>query len=95
MNPVPEDILRGMLTVLRQHHVVHAAIFGSLAKGQLQESSDIDILVELPRGSSLLDLVALKLNLEEALGKKVDVVTLGALHPQIREKALEEQVVIL
>jgi predicted nucleotidyltransferase len=95
MNVLLEEIKRRALPVLKQHDVVHAAIFGSFSRGESREDSDLDVLVELPSTKSLLDLVALKLDLEDALGKEVDVLTYRALHPRIREKALKEQVAIL
>ncbi len=84
-----------IISVLRQHDVIHAAIFGSFARGEEREDSDLDILVELGEGKSLLDLVALKLDLEELLERKIDVVTHNALHPAIKERVLEEQVAII
>jgi predicted nucleotidyltransferase len=95
MKGLPEEVKRKITPVLRQYDVVHAAIFGSFAKGIPGEDSDLDILVEFEGEKSLLDLVALKLELEERLGREVDVLTYKALHPRIREKVLQEQVTIL
>ena len=55
----------------------------------------IDILVEFKGEKSLLDLVGLKIELEERLGKKVDVRTYNSLHPLLKERILNEQEVIL
>ncbi len=55
----------------------------------------IDILVEFKGEKSLLDLVGLKIELEERLGKKVDVLTYNSLHPLLKERILNEQEVIL
>jgi len=95
MNMLFEEVKRRALPVLKQHDVIHAAIFGSFAKGEAKAYSDLDILVELPNTKTLLDLVALKLDLEEVLEKEVDILTYPALHPLIREKVLKEQVSIL
>ena len=84
-----------MIPVLQQHDVIHAAVFGSFARGEQKENSDLDILIEFGEGKSLLDLVALKLELEEILKRKIDVVTYNGLHPAIREKVLKEQMVII
>lgn len=84
-----------ILTALKRHGVVRAALFGSFVKGEEREDSDLDILVEFGKEKSLLDLVALKLELEEALGRGVDVLTYGSLHPDIKEQVLKEQVPIL
>lgn len=81
--------------VFNRHGVVRAAVFGSLARGEAREESDLDILVEFQGEKTLLDLVALQMELEEALDREVDVLTYRALHPRIKEKVLREQVVLL
>ena len=81
-----EDILR----VSRQHGAKKVQIFGSVARGQATVTSDLDLLVEMEPGSSLLDIVAIKQDLEDLLGCKVDVVTESALSPYIRENVLKE-----
>ncbi len=90
-----ESLRQSIIPILKRHDVCQAAIFGSLATGEARETSDLDLLVEFKGEKSLLDLVALKLDLEEALNKKVDVVTYRALHPLIREKVLKQQVKVL
>lgn len=90
-----EKIGNEIIPVLKRHNVVRAAIFGSFARGEMKEDSDLDILVEFKGEKSLLDLVALKMELEEVLGREVDVLTYNSLHPFIREIVSKEQVVIL
>jgi len=65
-------------------------VFGSLAQGEGTESSDLDLLVTLEEKRSLLDLVGLKLDIEDLLQRPVDVVTERALSPYIRERVLAE-----
>lgn len=65
-------------------------LFGSVSRHEDKPDSDIDILVRLESGKSLLDLVALKQDLEELLGCRVDVVTEDAVSPYIREQILKE-----
>lgn len=89
-----EDVRARIAPVLRRHRVRRAGLFGSLVHGDLRPDSDVDILVELPEGQSLLDLVALKLDLERELGRAADVVEYAALHPLLRTRILEEQVVV-
>ena len=89
------SMLNKVLPILIKHQVEHASVFGSYARGKADVDSDLDLLVELPDTKSLLDLVALKLDLEDELGQHVDVVTYRALHPRIRDLVLKEQVVIL
>jgi predicted nucleotidyltransferase len=90
-----EGIREKILPVFKRYNVVKAAIFGSFARGEMEESSDIDILVELGGEKSLLDLSGLKIELEESLGRKVDVLTYNSLHPLIKERILSEQKMIL
>lgn len=76
--------------------VKRAAIFGSFARGEATAESDIDLLIEFKgKNKSLFDLVALKLQLEETLGRQVDLVTYNSLHPLLRDRILAEQVIIL
>ncbi|MFC1712659.1 nucleotidyltransferase family protein [Candidatus Poribacteria bacterium] len=84
-----------IIPVLQQHGVIHAAIFGSFARGEEREDSDLDILVELRKGKTLLDLVALKLELERVLERKIDITTRNALQPGIKERILEEQIAVI
>jgi len=81
--------------VLERYDVKRAAVFGSLVRGEQKEGSDIDILVEFEGEKSLLDLAGLKIELEEALHRKVDVLTYNSLHPLLKDRILQEQKVIL
>ena len=90
-----EGIRNKILPILRRYDVVRAAIFGSFIRGEMREYSDIDILVEFKGEKSLLDLAGLKIELEELLGKKVDVLTYNSLHPILKHKILSEQEIIL
>lgn len=90
-----EEIKHKVITVLKRHDVAHASIFGSFARGEVEEDSDLDILIEFNGEKSLLDLVALKLELEESLKRSVDVLTYKSIHPAIRERVLKEQVTII
>lgn len=81
--------------ILRRHDVCRASFFGSVATGRARDDSDLDILVEFTGRKTLLDLVALKLDMEEALQRKVDVVTYDSVAPLIREQVFKEQVTII
>jgi predicted nucleotidyltransferase len=63
--------------------------------GNMTEKSDIDILVDYPRGKGLFGFIGLQERLEKALGKKVDLVTFKGLHPLLKEQILSEQIPIL
>jgi predicted nucleotidyltransferase len=80
------DILR----VAEQHGASNVRIFGSVARGEDDERSDIDLLVDLESGRGLLDHAALILDLEELLGRKVDVATERGLRSLVRQRALQD-----
>ena len=79
-----------ILRVSRQHGARRVRIFGSTTRGEANVTSDLDILVDMETRSSLLDIVAIKQDLEDMLGCKVDVVTESALSPYIRTDVLKE-----
>lgn len=83
-----------MIPVLKRHGVIKAALFGSIVRGEAKKNSDIDILVKLARNKTLLDLVGLQLELQDKLGKKVDVLTYNSIHPLLKDIILNEQKVI-
>ncbi len=83
------DILR--LAELRGGHDIR--VFGSVARGENRENSDVDFLVEFEKGRTLLDLIGLKLDLQDLLGTPVDIVTPGSLR-YIRERILAEAEVL-
>ena len=95
MNSQVEDIKKIIIRVLRKHGVKKAALFGSVARGEAVEKSDIDLLIEFKGRKSLLDLVSLKLELEELLKRNVDVLTYKSLHPLLKDRILSEQKAIL
>lgn len=75
--------------------MTRSSLFGSVVRGEARDNSDIDMLVDVPRGTGLFEFVGLKHKLEEALKKKVDLVTFDALHPRLRARILQEQQPIL
>ncbi len=90
-----EEIKKKALPVLKEAGVLRSSIFGSIARGQATESSDIDILVELPEGKTLLDFVGLKMNLEDALKRDVDLLTYRSISPLLKDSIIENQAKIL
>ena len=80
--------------ILKRWSVERASIFGSYVRDEAKEDSDIDILVELDDNVSLFDFIGLKLEIEDAIGKKVDLVEFSTIKPSFREKILEEQVAL-
>lgn len=83
-----EDILR----IASKHGARNIRIFGSVARGEAGDDSDVDFLMELDPGRSLFDHAALLLDLEQLLGCKVDVVTVRGIRSRIREQVLREAV---
>lgn len=65
-------------------------VFGSVARDADHEGSDIDLLVDVPAGTSLLHLVGLQMDIEQALGVKVDLCTEPELHPALKARILAE-----
>jgi len=90
-----DEIKSKVIPILKRYDVKRAAIFGSVVRGEAKADSDIDILVEIESDMSLLDFVGLKIEIEEAIGKKVDLVEFSTIKPLIKERILREQVVIL
>ena len=86
-----KEILRRHKEILKKKYKVKSiAIFGSYARNEQKETSDIDILVEFYKTPDLIEFVDLKYYLEDILGIKVDLVTKNALHPMIREEVLKD-----
>ncbi|WP_292395920.1 nucleotidyltransferase family protein [Methanoculleus sp. UBA303] len=92
--PVTMDVIRKkrtrILAIAGRHGATNLRVFGSVARGDAGPESDLDLLVELEPGRSLLDHIALIQDLEEALGCKVDVVTEKALKERYKKRILDE-----
>ncbi|MBI3801349.1 MAG: nucleotidyltransferase family protein [Deltaproteobacteria bacterium] len=83
-----EDILR----VAAKHGAYNVRVFGSVARGEARPDSDIDLLIEKGPTTSSWFPAGLVLDLEEVLGRRVEVVTERALHPYLRDRVLREAV---
>ena len=79
-----------ILALAAKHGAYNIRVFGSVAHGTADESSDIDFLVDLEDGRSLFDLGGLLMELQDLLQRKVDVLTEQSLHWYIRNKVLNE-----
>lgn len=95
MSTFIEQIKQSILPILRRYGVTKAALFGSTVRNQMQSDSDVDILVQIDSDISLLDFVGLKIELEQALKRNVDVVEYDTIKPFLREMILKEQEIIL
>jgi len=81
-----------ILKAAARHGARGVRIFGSFARGDAGPESDVDVLVDLEPGRSLFDVGGLLMDLQDILGRKVDVVTEGALHWYIRDRVLSEAI---
>lgn len=77
-----------ILALAARHKARSLQIFGSFARGEANTASDVDFLVELGPGATWIDLGSLQMDLQDLLGRKVDVVEPDALHWSIKEKVL-------
>lgn len=75
-----------VLRIADRYGARRVRVFGSVARGETGPASDVDLLVEMEPGRSLLDLVALWQDLEDLLGCRVDLVTEGGLSPYLRDR---------
>lgn len=90
-----EDIKKKVIPILKEAGVTRSSIFGSYVRGEARAGSDIDMLVEVPRGTGLFGFVELQRELEHVLKKKVDLVTFKSIHPLLRDRILKEQFPII
>ncbi len=91
------DIRRNRDVILRiaaRHGARDVRVFGSFVRGEATEQSDLDLLVRMERDRSLLDRIGMIHDLEDLLGRKVDVVNEQALHHTLRDRILQEVVAL-
>jgi predicted nucleotidyltransferase len=96
-DPVKIEVLvrakrQEILEIGARHGAKRIRIFGSVARNEAKPDSDVDFLVDLEPGRSLFDLGGLLMDLQDLLGRKVDVATEKGLRPRIRERAIREAV---
>lgn len=81
-----------ILQIAVKHGARNVRVFGSIVRGMADEKSDIDLLIELDMGRSLLDHAALVIELEDLLGYKVDIAVEKGLRERVRDQVLSEAV---
>jgi predicted nucleotidyltransferase len=79
-----------ILAVAHAHGLLNVRVFGSVVRGEDTPQSDVDLLVDLDKGRTLLDMGGALIKLQELLGRKVDIVTERGLHWYLRDKILKE-----
>jgi len=89
-----QDISDKILPVLIKYNVKKASVFGSYARGTNDEKSDIDILIEPPEKMGV-SIVRLRRELEQALNKKVDLVSFNGINRHLKDSILSNQKIIL
>jgi uncharacterized protein len=94
INALLQEKREAILQLAAKHGARNVRVFGSVARHEADEQSDIDFLVEMEPGRSLLDMGGLLMDLRELLGREVDVMTERGLKPRIRERVLQEAVAL-
>ena len=87
-----KEVKEKVTPILIKHKIRKAGVFGSVAKNKDRKDSDVDLLIELGDDISLLEFIGIKLELEEALKKKVDLVEYKAIKPLLKDIILKEEV---
>lgn len=96
MQPLTLDqIKEKAVPILKAAGVTRSSLFGSYVRGEQNQDSDIDILVDLPHNATLIDLVGIEQDLEEQLQKNVDVITYKSICPLLKDSILNNQYPIL
>ncbi|MBU1204081.1 MAG: nucleotidyltransferase domain-containing protein [Nanoarchaeota archaeon] len=94
-NEALKKIIPTIKKILIRNHIKKAGIFGSYAAGNPKKNSDIDILIQPPRGTSLIGFVGIKLELEKNLKKKVDLLSYNGINPLLKKQILSREVKII
>ena len=92
---VSQQLTNQLIPILKKHGVSHASIFGSYARGEQTAESDLDILVDAPKGITLFGLAAIVVDLEDVIGKKIDIAQYNLLRPAFKDNILKEKIDIL
>ncbi len=92
VNKLLQEKREAILQTAAKHGARNVRVFGSVVRGEADERSDIDFLVDMEPGRSLLDHAALWLDLKELLGREVDVVTERGIKERLRNRILKEAV---
>lgn len=90
MHALIEKNRSAILDIATKYRVTDVRVFGSMARGDATAMSDVDLLVRPLPGASLLDLGGLLMDVQDLLGRRVEVVSERALHPAMRERILKE-----
>lgn len=81
-----DEVIEKLIHVLKKHGIKKIGIFGSYARGEAKQGSDLDLIVEFKKRKSLLELVGIEQELEDRLGIKIDLLTEASISPYLIEK---------
>ena len=90
-----DKIKTKIIKILKKYNIKKAGLFGSYIRGEQKESSDIDILIQPAKDMSLLDISGLKIELENVLGKKVDIISYKYINPYLKDRILKNEIKII
>lgn len=90
MHPLIQEYRDDLKALAWRHGLANISVFGSMARGDADADSDLDLLVDVPAGISAFVLGEMLMDAQDLLGRRVDIVTQAALHPAMRERVLEE-----
>ena len=90
MHPLIENNRAEILALAERHGVRNMRVFGSMARGDADDASDVDLLVSLPSDKTGLALGALLMDVQDLLHRRVEVVTERGLHPALRDRVLRQ-----
>jgi predicted nucleotidyltransferase len=94
MHPLIESNRQQLLELARRRGLGRLRVFGSMASGDADAHSDVDLLVDLPPGTSALALGGLLMDAQELLGRPVDILTEAALRPALRDRVLASSIAL-
>jgi len=87
-------IKKQIVDVLKKHGIKKAGIFGSFARGEEKKNSDVDVLIQPTKGMGL-EFVGIKLELEDKLGEKIDLISYRSINPHLKKYILKDEVRII
>jgi predicted nucleotidyltransferase len=90
-----EKLKPKIVKILKEKGIKKAGIFGSFARGEQKENSDIDILIELPENIGGFEFIGIQLEIEKILGRKVDMITYNSINPHLKKYILGDEIKII
>lgn len=89
-----KELYEKVISILRKHGIKKILVFGSYARGEATPKSDLDLIVEFPKGTSLLDHIGIENDLIEKLKIKVDLISKNGISPYLKDDIMKEAIVI-